>query len=75
MEENSTGRLKKYFVKVFNNKTYYWCINHQARTIHKPAECNLHASPPNHDFLSEEEEDSYLHIEQRSKGSDRGGRV
>ena len=41
---------KQYSVKVFNNKTYYWCINHQAWTIHKPEECNLHASPPNHDF-------------------------
>jgi len=36
-------------VKVFNDKTYYWCINHQAWTIHKPADCNLHSSTPNND--------------------------
>ena len=26
-------------VKVFNNKTYFWCINHQAWTIHTPVDC------------------------------------
>ena len=35
---------------VFNNKTYHWCINHQAWMIHTPAECSLPASTPNDEF-------------------------
>ena len=28
--------------KDFQNKTYHWCIKHQAWTIHTPDDCYLH---------------------------------
>ena len=38
-------------VKVFNDKNYNWCINHQAWTIHKLSKYNMTQTPlNNYDF-------------------------